>query len=313
MHLQLSAQATEVMSTYLTCEFATFSKDGTPIAWPVTALFQPESGSLLISTTIGFPQKAVNVRRDGRVSVLFSDPTGSRLTGEALVLLQGSARCTDEIETGFATRAGYWSRLLAIQPPTAQSFAATALGRRLMDAYFMRLYITVTPRIETVTSASAIAAATTVAPRRRHGSSAFQSTAAALARFESAVLAANSSTGYATLQRVLPVARVDESSFAIVLEPGVDVVAGPASFLCHRHDERLENQSSFVTAGEIRRGPDGWVFVPSRFIPGVGPGVLSQIAALRTLRRRARRYLARRGLQRPTVAWGELAELAGKP
>ena len=111
MLLQFSETSTATMSTYLTCEFATFSKDGTPIAWPVSALYQPESTTLLVSTTIGFPQKAINVRRDPRVSALYSDPTGSGSDDGVQVLLQGTAVCTDQIETGFAGRAAR-SRLL---------------------------------------------------------------------------------------------------------------------------------------------------------------------------------------------------------
>jgi hypothetical protein len=35
--------------------------------------------ALLITTSIAFPQKAFNIRRDARVALLFSDPTGSGL------------------------------------------------------------------------------------------------------------------------------------------------------------------------------------------------------------------------------------------
>ena len=309
MLLQFSETSTATMSTYLTCEFATFSKDGTPIAWPVSALYQPESTTLLVSTTIGFPQKAINVRRDPRVSALYSDPTGSGSDDGVQVLLQGTAVCSDQIETGFAGRAAYWRRLLAIQPPAAGSFASTALGRRVMDAYFMRLYITMTPLTELVLPAATNARPIRPATRRRYGSSAFQNTAAAVVQFDSAVLATNSSTGYATLQRVRLVPHGDEASFEVAPAPGTDVVAGRASILCHRHDERLGSQSSFVATGELREAGGGWVFVPERFVAGISPGVISQIGFLRTLRRRARTYLQTRRLDRPVIAWDELADI----
>ena len=59
-----------MLERFLCCEFATVGRDGTPAAWPVVALYRPP-GSVL-STSIGFPVKAANIRRDPRVSLLFS-------------------------------------------------------------------------------------------------------------------------------------------------------------------------------------------------------------------------------------------------
>jgi hypothetical protein len=43
----------------------------------------PERGQILLTTGIGFAVKAANVRRDGRVSLLFSDPTPAVARGGA--------------------------------------------------------------------------------------------------------------------------------------------------------------------------------------------------------------------------------------
>ncbi|MFI1645602.1 hypothetical protein ACH4XT_01460 [Streptomyces avidinii] len=47
-------------------------------AWP-TAVARRQDGTLLLTTFLAFAQKALNVRRDVRVALLFSAPTGSGL------------------------------------------------------------------------------------------------------------------------------------------------------------------------------------------------------------------------------------------
>ena len=69
-----------------------------PIAWPTATLYRPD-GTFLITTSIALPQKAYNIRRDGRVAMLFSEPTASGLVGAPQVLVQGTATCPDEIVT----------------------------------------------------------------------------------------------------------------------------------------------------------------------------------------------------------------------
>jgi len=87
-----------VLDAYRTCEFATITRDGTPIAWPTSPFWQPD-GTPLVTTSIAFAQKAPNVQRDGRVSLLFSDPTASGLSDPVQVFVQGYAVCPDEPTT----------------------------------------------------------------------------------------------------------------------------------------------------------------------------------------------------------------------
>ncbi len=91
------------------------------------------------------------------------------------------------------------------------------------------------------------------------------------------------------------------------------IQAGPASFLCHRHDERLWNIKSFAAQGAVERDGQGWIFRPRRFIPGIGidgvPGYWRWIAHGR---RTAKRYLARRGWPRPRVPWGAIMALVSE-
>jgi hypothetical protein len=53
----------------------------------------------VITTSVGLKQKALNVRRDPRVSLLFSDPTASGLADPPAVLVQGEVTSPDEVRT----------------------------------------------------------------------------------------------------------------------------------------------------------------------------------------------------------------------
>ncbi|HKH12948.1 MAG TPA: pyridoxamine 5'-phosphate oxidase family protein [Rubrobacter sp.] len=135
----------EVFGEFRTCEFTTLGRDGTPITWPLVALWQPGEGRFVLTTSIGLPQKAFNIRRDPRVSLLFSDPTASGLGNPPAVLVQGEAEAPDRIETSPNRLREYWRRLFEIQP-AGKVYGANRLTRYLMDWYYMRLYISVRPR-----------------------------------------------------------------------------------------------------------------------------------------------------------------------
>ena len=85
---------------------------------------------------------------------------------------------------------------------------------------------------------------------------------------------------------------------------------GKASLLCHSHDEQLSKLRSFVVTGELTGEGDSWTLHPSRFIPAADPkGPLSMVKTIRALRGTARRYLDRRGLSRPRIAWEDIETL----
>ena len=88
----------DIMQNYFTCEFTTLSRDGTPTTWPVSPRLLAD-GRLLLCTSIGMPQKAYNIRREPKVSLLFSEPTGSGITEPGAVLIQGDATAEDRIVT----------------------------------------------------------------------------------------------------------------------------------------------------------------------------------------------------------------------
>ena len=141
----LSPEVEEVFREFRTCEFSTLARDGTPITWPLITLWQPEEQGFVLTTSIGLPNKAFNVRRDGRVSLLFSDPTASGLDDPPAVLVQGDAVVPEVIHTSPNDLREYWKRIWRIQPG-GKVYGSNFLTRSPMDWYYMRLYIYVEPR-----------------------------------------------------------------------------------------------------------------------------------------------------------------------
>jgi|SRR6516165_7798679 len=138
--------ALEIIDSYFTCEFTTLARDGSPVTWPVSPRLLTD-GRFLLTTSIGLPQKAFNIRRNPRVSMLFSEPTGSGITQPGAVLIQGDATADDRIVTDMSSDADLDALVVTItgrQP--ASAFWSTWFGRRLMWPYYIRLLIYVTPR-----------------------------------------------------------------------------------------------------------------------------------------------------------------------
>jgi hypothetical protein len=132
-----------------------------------------------------------------------------------------------------------------------------------------------------------------------------------LPEYASAVLTWRDAEGYPYSIRCVPRAEAGSQSFLIVAPPGAPLQVGPASLLCHKHDEWLWHQRSFLARGTLERagaGEDaGWRFRLRSFVPGMGEG--GAPAMLRFIvgaRRAAGRYLAHRGLPCPVVPWGSL-------
>lgn len=128
-----------------------------------------------------------------------------------------------------------------------------------------------------------------------------------LRRYPSAVLSAMDSAGRPFSIRCRP--KVDDAArvLQIVLPDSTDLVAGPASILCHSHNLFLWNLRSFLVRGSIQSVNGTWVFRPKRFVPGIGVGGLQGMIRFAISKRRAaNHYLAERGLARPQIPWAQL-------
>ena len=142
---ELPPEVDAVLATFRTCELSTLARDGTPITWPVSALWEPRPGHFLRTTCVGRAQKAVNIRRNPRVALLFSDPTGSGLRTPPTVLVQGDATAPDELRVVDGLE-DYWRMIFARQRLPAYLSITNPLLRRGMDWYYMRIAIHVAPR-----------------------------------------------------------------------------------------------------------------------------------------------------------------------
>lgn len=131
-----------------------------------------------------------------------------------------------------------------------------------------------------------------------------------LPSFESAVLTGLDGEGYPYSARCLPRPDPEARVLKTRLPAGIPVQPGPASLLCHRHDEDLWNLKSFLLRGVLARDDEDWVFRPERLVPGAGiGGPTSMVRFVLASRRSAKRYLEKRGLPRPRIPWAEVQEI----
>ncbi|MFN8529322.1 MAG: pyridoxamine 5'-phosphate oxidase family protein [Anaerolineae bacterium] len=136
-----------VFTEFRTAELTTLAKDGTPITWPVTLLYKREQGQFFAATSAGLAAKCLNIRRDPRVSLLFSEPAGSGLTQPPAVLVQGIGSAPDVIiHQGEKAIYDDLYRLSTIvfQRQKSDLSLPKFLMHRLLDWYYIRLPIYIT-------------------------------------------------------------------------------------------------------------------------------------------------------------------------
>jgi general stress protein 26 len=141
---EVPSEVQEVLDRFRVCELSTLAKDGTPITHPVCTM-KLEDGRFYLSTAIGLPQKAFNIRRNPKVSMLFSEPTGSGLTRPPVVLVQGDGVAPDEVVTSIEGQEDFLLHRIFRRQPDSAPMSAWPM-RLVTWWYFMRIAITVTPR-----------------------------------------------------------------------------------------------------------------------------------------------------------------------
>lgn len=128
-----------------------------------------------------------------------------------------------------------------------------------------------------------------------------------LPQFESAVLNARDGGGYPFSVRCHPEQDRPAGLLRLDLAEGTNARPGPASLLCHSHDEMLWNQKIFLLRGRLEETEAGHVFRPEKFVPGIGiGGPVSMVRTVIGARRAAAAYLKKRGLERPLIPWAEV-------
>jgi len=143
--LQLPAEVEGTFKEFYTCEFTTINSKGQPLTWPTEPFYLEAEGKLVVTSSIAFPIKAHNARRTPKVSLLFSDPTGSKTEGLPAVLVQGDAVEVRELVDDPPWTYEMFKESIVRQPNT-RNFVANPIVQRLFTFQFQRLAIFVQPR-----------------------------------------------------------------------------------------------------------------------------------------------------------------------
>ncbi|MDG4862418.1 pyridoxamine 5'-phosphate oxidase family protein [Streptomyces sp. T-3] len=145
MLTDLPKDVESVLSRVRVCELSTLSKEKRPITWPLAHLWKSEEKQLVVSTGVALPRKLEHIHRDDRVSMLFSDFTGSGLPqGTAPVLVQGRASAPDKICTAEGLE-DFWAELFRKQPMSLHGVLDAESREMTPKGYWWRIRITVTP------------------------------------------------------------------------------------------------------------------------------------------------------------------------
>jgi hypothetical protein len=286
MTSSLPKEVRETFERYITTEYTTVDSRQQPITWPVTPYYSQGAAEIEVTTGLGYPKKAADARRNPRVSLLFSDPTGSGLESAAQVLVQGLAEVDDRDLA--ANRERYW-RESGEKLPATKEMHPPRLVRGLFSWYYTRLYVKVRPERVFVWPGGDVAAEPVVhdarldevrsgqaeEPLEPHvpvagGQVAWDERIGQLGeRYDHAVLSWVAPDGFPLAAR-LPV-DLDHARRRVLIgaEPaGLPITEGRACLAAHSHGPRFEWQENFQVRGDLVRGEEGWELVPRKLIGG---------------------------------------------
>lgn len=125
----------------ITVEYASLTRAGTPVTYPVTPYVGEDGRTLDVSTGLTYPAKAERARRNPQVAILYSDPLGSGLDGAPVVLVQGMVTVRDADLQANTDR--YVRLAMAKLPDTYDGQPKFML--RTLAWYFARIWVQVTP------------------------------------------------------------------------------------------------------------------------------------------------------------------------
>lgn len=286
--------AEQIFMRYVAAEYAYLTSKGEPLCWPVTPYWDEGSRVLSIATGLAYPGKADHAKRDPRVALLFSDPTGSGLDPHPQVLVQGKARVLDsDIQANTdryvsAVRAKFSVARYAINPVTV----------KLLDFYLPRLWVEIEnpepvfdPRVtDTLPSDEEM-------PTTQLGPDEVKALLAVAARIPDAVVTTVDRSG-----RPLPIRTpvLPRSDGSVLLS--TPTFSGPAALTFHRHTLGGTRFQAWMARGTVYNERGSSIFVPRRLVGFFGNGFvfpLSVIPRIGGLRKRLRAELERRGHDMP--------------
>jgi pyridoxamine 5'-phosphate oxidase-like protein len=317
MTTTLPPEVQAVFDRFITTEYTTIDAQGQPITWPVTPYYRPGDPQIDLTTGLGLPKKAEDARRNPKVSLLFSDPTGSGLERPPGVLIQGIAKVDDENLD--ANRERYARESIEKLPGTKSMHPPKFIQRR-MDWYYTRLYVRVRPEriyvwpdcdfsrepqlfgshIEEVRSghseepevplAETIGGPTPWDDRLRELGD----------RYDTAVITVVAPDGYPMSARV-PI-EPDEAAGRIRLKDvpvGVPLAPERACLTAHEHHPDFKWQLNFQVRGNLLPDDGGWALIPRKLVGGfeLPPG-----SAFGRFKANARKMMRFRGIAKRQLA-----------
>lgn len=144
--LRLPSEVEAVLHHFFTCEITTINKGSQPLTWPNLPYYDVPQGRIVLTSSIAFPVKTYNARRNPKVGLLYSDPTGSGLTDPPAVLVQGDATVDEMVKDEYQQLAIDIFVESTRRQPSARQYVGNGLARRLFLFYFQRIAVFVQPR-----------------------------------------------------------------------------------------------------------------------------------------------------------------------
>jgi hypothetical protein len=286
MTSSLPAEVRDVFERFITTEYVTVDSKQRPIVWPVIPYYKQGGQTIDVTTGIGYPKKAEDARRNPRVALLFSDPTGSAVESGIRVLVQGTADVDDQDLA--ANRDRYRREALQKLPGTESQMPPKAL-ERMFSWYFERVYVKVRPErvfvwpdgntertpqvldshLEEVRSGH-IEEPEQPRASAEGGAKAWDERIEELGeKHPTAVLGWVAPDGFPIAVRVPIELDRRERKVAIGGEPkGVPLAPGRACLTAHAHGPEFEWQENFQVRGDLVREDDRWALVPHRLVGG---------------------------------------------
>lgn len=306
---------------FVTCEYTTIDSRGLPITWPVNPYCKRVENCIDITTGLGYPKKANDVRANPKVSLLFSYPKGSGLASPPAVLVQGLGVVDDRDLP--RNREQYWRESLE-KFPSMSEMLPPKLIQGLFNWYFTRIYVHVHPErvhiwpngdfaIEPEVYGSGGRGARSDGKEEgevpqtsgKSGVVAWDSRLLELGnRYPTAVLSQVAPDGSPVSARV-PV-RVDRESKRVRItgaQAGLPFKPNAACLTAHDHGKDFRWQVNFQVRGDLERDDGDWKLSPRRLVGGfeMPPSKVKQWAGnlqkMIRFRRVARRELHSRQLR----------------
>jgi hypothetical protein len=281
----LPQEAREAFERFITCELTTVDGRSQPITWPVTPYYVQGGPTIDVTTGLGYPKKADDARAHPRVSLLFSDPTGSGVNDPVAVLVQGTATIDDEDLKANADR---YIRESGEKLPATKKMQPPKPLRPLFNFYYARMYINVRPERVFVWEGGDLAEEPTIhdalleevrsghieEPPEEHGSAAGGTPAwddrmGFLGEHETGVLSWLGPDGFPISVRVPYTADPSSREIRVEGEPaGLPVLEGRACLTVHNHAPDFTWQRNMQVRGDLVRSPDGLRLVPRKIVGG---------------------------------------------